>query len=1193
VQNNRALNPDEFAAIAFEHGWLRPPSAAVIPSTIIMNAIRTHMKRCEKADPPRRPLLAKHQLAGSVVESVLESALHPQAFAGSSRPKGTVYYLATVGKTKWKSPFDGIEVPKPPPRKPAPPKKSSTKENKESKESKESKDKKDSKKGKSKASAPVKIRLVLGAGLGQEDDELSDVGSSSQGSRSVSVSRSNSVTPSIANPLPISNATARIPRRVRDVLDSSSESESSDSDMEVEAGPSRPASSHRSHSYRKNPPPPIAISNSPRLSHLNRLPQASPFRELFFPPPLVSSAPSYNPPHSSPFPSHSLDNTTWAARNDNDRFASFETSSSSSDDEIRDPEWGNTSGILIRGPDAAGAEGDDQPAWTAEDEEAKVKEATEALRVLFPMSSPDEEADMQPKIELNQLDNRVAASDTSSMAETSSTATAQAIFRGQVRGREASTVALAQWTVTSSPVPSPNLRHFAPLAPESSPTQHLSKLRSSFDPEEMDVDEEGPWLDESGELPVRAEDTFSDIDLGSTIGDAPTPEHDFRQKTAAWAREAAASTSFRVKDEPEDYPSPVTTDPDDQSAVLYRGSRASSTDASHTPSSGLSDLPPFEMDQDVLTRSDFVDFEEVIVGPESVTVEEIERWLPANKPEKTPRRGRDKNRHQINRCSGNWGTIGVGGPFPAPTVKITTHAKTNASSAQNRSTRSTRGKKAAAPESPCVLKQERVPSTPPPVELDQETKVKVESETAEVDDAFGTADLEQARVEAEAREEQYRKACKAKAEQQKALLEAYRERMLAAHAIEGPDTMMWEQPTPSPWLDFGTTGPWCSNDSVQLSNPSALSPMVLHSVSALTIGDFPGVMDPRALLSPPIIPGMGVQGVDELMPVYDLDQPKLAAPSPLPPMSAPAGPVAHMPPPLPIISSSAPPTVPATTPIVTTPITAGPPPPSPPAFSPALPTAPIPIPASPAAACSTPTVIVQPSSAPDVTPPQAALAPKPRAEVVGSSASTADAAPAAAAPVRAPTPTLAPASASASASASTAEAASSGKASPTGSSSSSKSASTSQSPSTKPGLVLMPGVTATVLDNIPLYTHEPVSKSAVASQRVHCVCRRLDTDFVNATELLLALGVPFNRHSEFLTLPSPYLAAHTTMPTHGPNGIAHGPGVPGTWVHLNEAKEYVKRLKVEEGNLLLNLLRDDLFRRVSAECFDEFHVTLV
>jgi hypothetical protein len=136
----------------------------------------------------------------------------------------------------------------------------------------------------------------------------------------------------------------------------------------------------------------------------------------------------------------------------------------------------------------------------------------------------------------------------------------------------------------------------------------------------------------------------------------------------------------------------------------------------------------------------------------------------------------------------------------------------------------------------------------------------------------------------------------------------------------------------------------------------------------------------------------------------------------------------------------------------------------------------------------------------------------------------------------------------------------------------------------------MPGVTATVLDNIPLYTHEPLSKSAVASQRVHCVCRRLDTDFVNATELLLALGVPFNRHSEFLTLPSPYLSAHTTMPTHGPNGIAHGPGVPVTWVHLNEAKEYVKRLKVEEGNLLLNLLRDDLFRRVSAGCFDGFEV---
>jgi hypothetical protein len=864
------------------------------------------------------------------------------------------------------------------------------------------------------------------------------------------------------------------------------------------------------------------------------------------------------PPNSSPFPSHSLDNTTWAARNDNDRFASFETSSSSSDDEIRERDWGNTSGILIRG-----AEGDDQPAWTAEDEEAKVKEATDALRVLFPMSSPDEEPDAQAKIELNQLDNRVATSDTSSLAETASTATAQAFSRGQLRGKDVSSVALTQWTGASSPVPSPNLKTFVSLAPESSPTQHLSRLRSSFDPEEMEVDEEGHWLDESGEFPVRADDTFSDVDLGSTMGDAPTPEHERRLQIPVWAQEAAeASTTFGVKqEEPDDYPSPLTADADD-SGMLYHASRASSSEASHTPSSGSSDLPPFEMDSEGRCRGDY---EEVLVGPESVTVEEIDGWLPAVKAEKTPRRGRDKNRHQASRCSGNWGSIGVGSPFPAPVVKFIPEATvTKSPVARTRSMRaSNRRRKSSSCNPAYIVKEEQIVS-PPPIEADAITSrdVKIQYETVEEADAFGPADLEEARVEAEAREEQHRKYCKEKADQQKALLEAYRQRMMEAH---GPETESWDQSAPSPWPDMGAA-PWGSSDSLNLAPPSALSPMVFTSMSALSLFDLPSSMDPRALHSPPVAPRIGGP-VDELLvaPESGESSPGL----PLIPMSAPLPHMAPIPPLLPPAAASAP--LAALSPLpapMPAPQSAAPPP-SPPTFSPALPCAPIYISAAASTSSATPIAVVQPTSAPEAAkaqPVASESAPSPAIVDLPTSL-LADIS-------RTPTPS--PASAKPHS-----QAPESSKASSPASSSPSASGTTSASG--KLSLCLLPGVFATVVDNIPMYQHDPerLPPLLAKSQRPsRCVYRRLDTDFVNATDLLLALGVPHAKHQTFLSIPSPHLSAHTTMAARAPNGIAYGQGVAGVWVHLNEAKEYVKRLKVDASNPILNILDDGLFKAV-------------
>ena len=821
----------------------------------------------------------------------LESALHPDAYTGTSRPKGTVWYLAPVGKTKWKNPFAGLNIPKPLPKKPEPTKKLQ-KELKAKPSPALYSDKK--LKGKSKlvsgsgnvggagsAAAPVKIRLVLNGQHpnGEEDEEASEAGSSSQGSRNVS--RRRSLTPlGISKPLPL--ASKRGARKVKNILDSSDESDTSDSELEFEPFDSSNLlrSTVKPTKGRKDRPPPLPLSTShssrsgipPLLSRS----LGSPFFDwgtgVLCPSPTFPTN-MLSQPHSSPFPSHSLDNTTWAVRHDPDRFAAFETSSSSSDEDMREPDWGTGSGtgIMIRGSEAGE---DGKPIWTVEDEETKVKEATDALRVLFPMSTPDEEVEIQPQIQLNQLDNRPGTSDTSSLAESTSATVTSA--RGAKSADLAASIALAAWTGMSSPAPSPNLKTYSHFGFDASPTQHLSKLHNSFEAGEMEVDDE-PWLDESGELPVKAEDTFSDIDLGSTIGDVATPEHDRQLHTAAWAREAAANTHFRVKEEPEDYPSPLTTEPDDVSATGYRGSRASSSD-SHTPSSRSSELPPFEMYTERMFRPDL---EEVLMGPESVSMEELDGWLPGmGRTEKTPQRVRHgKSRHHRNdgpRRTGNWGGIGVGMGTGSPFVRDLGIRTTPIAPTRQRSTRSSARRRRSSPRPPQLSRTGIESLLTPPTDTerdDAEPDMAQVSETGDIEvDAIGPADLEAARAEADESEEQHRRACREKVEQQRALLEAYRQRVQEEHVRGSSST---NEGTPegwegvSPWSDLNS-GPWGSSDSVNISTPSALSPMALQCMSNLSIGnDTPGfgchALDPKALLSPPLVPSSATNAATAMM----------------------------------------------------------------------------------------------------------------------------------------------------------------------------------------------------------------------------------------------------------------------------------------------------------------------------------------
>ena len=884
AQDNRALSADEIASIAIDQAWLRPPSAAVGPPTIVNNAIRAHLKRCATTVPPREPLVKKHLLAGSLNEAALESALHPDAFNGLARPKGTVWYLAPSGRQKWKNPFDGLDVPTPPPRKPlVKSKKDLERKMKPAKELKVGRPKEGSEEksvGKANAKMPagstpsVKLRLFLNGPSATDDDAGSEAGSSSQ-----SGSKNPSRRPSIA----AGSRTASIPPAIRrgsrsiKLGDSSDDSDSSDSEMEIDSrrGPSPLASLARGRSTktRKERPSPLALNQSHENGHRH---PAKLSRSIGSPivdwtsgampsPPYPSTYPP--PPLSSPFPTHSLDNTTWTVRRDADRFAALETSSSSSEDEMLDPgQWGSSSSILIQGTsEDVESELGGKGVWTAEDEEAKVKEATDALRVLFPISgAQDEDVDIRPAVRYNQLDNRPrpAPSDTSSLAESTSTATATA--RGPLKSADyAASVALAAYIPNSSPALSPNLKSqsFFPSVGDSSPSQHLSKLHNSFEPADMDIDEE-PWLDECGQLPVQADDSLSDIDLGSVIGDTPTPEQDRQSTTAAWAREAA-SASFRVKEEPEDdYPSPITTeDADDASA--YRASRASSSD-SRTPSSRASELPPFEMDPDVSRLSDM---EEILMGPESISLEELDGWIMpcmGSRVDKTPQKSKGKWRHQHQRgktegarCSGDWGSIGVG-----LSSSLLLNSTRSTPLHRVRSTKISRRRQSSP--SPPRTGAESLP-TPP----DDDAPAPVADNAMDIDKdeselyGIGPAELEAAQAEAEAKEEEHRKAVQARAEQHKALLEAYR---LKVKEESRSGAISPEAEPLSPWTDLNVAWGSSSTESINLHTPtpSAVPPAFLHSAFPTSPeGIMPTAMDPKDLVSPPL--GATTPMLDEVL----------------------------------------------------------------------------------------------------------------------------------------------------------------------------------------------------------------------------------------------------------------------------------------------------------------------------------------
>nr|XP_019048964.1 hypothetical protein I302_02744 [Kwoniella bestiolae CBS 10118]OCF27894.1 hypothetical protein I302_02744 [Kwoniella bestiolae CBS 10118] len=1145
--DNRALSAEEIASTCFQQGWLRPPSAAIEPTTLINNSIRTYLKRCERTQ--RHCLLSKHQLAGSVVEQVLQPALHPNAFDDSVRPKGTVWFLCGGnGKSKWKSPFEGIEIPKIPARKPAPKKIQPQKENKAVKV--EEKKPSSAQKGKAKVQAPVKIRLVLNGPAAGEEETQSEAGSSSR-SRSVSVGvGQDTIGLGLAQPinLPQMKPTKKPrPRRPRDILDSSSESDTSESDMEFDMpGPSRLI--RRTTSLRKVPPP-LSLTGSPRVHSSSRLPQHSPFMDIFYPSPVIPTSPFQ--PHASPFPSHSLDNTTWTARHD--RMYQFETSSSSSDDEMRETTWGMDSEILVKAVDD---DEEDRPSWSMDEDETKVKEATDALRVLFPLSSPDEEADLESKIKLNQLDNRPSSLFESPKSNLSSN------MHSHLKADDAGGIPLNAWIANSSPSASPNLRTYKNLAPpvDVSPTQHLSKLRSSFDPEEMEVDEETPWLDESGELPVKAEDSFSDIDLNSTIGDAPTPEHDRHLHTALWAQEAAA---IRIKQEPEDYPSPATTDPDDQSAIGYRGSRASST-----PSSGSSELPPFEIDVD----NGRMGVDEVILGPESVTVEELDGWLPAQgKAEKTPHRGRvSKNRNHPLRCSGNWGGIGV-------CSTLTNLVKPPARNRSVKSNATARRRKSSPQPAPTV---EDADVLLPEVGIDVD---------AEVDDAIGTADLEQARVEADAREEQHRKACKEKAEQQKALMEAYR------RTVRGEAMKQHQDPSPTPWSENNNHQPWgtSSTDSINIATPGALSPMALFTMSNLSLTTPTDGMcmavDPKALVSPPLQAGFG-------FPQMPVQHGPLPAPPPPPPTSSGDIGMSMLDSVLSeqevnaIMSASAP--APASAP---NPTKLAPPVP----LAPATSVSPVLLPNRPVTPASAPpSTVSTPSSnrtshKPTPIPVASASAPNEKGTTMVALPTTLPAQIAPAAPSPVPPSTSANPAVTAPTTAKNPittppnePAVPSSRSTPSPTSTTTSTSSSSKPPVngngksggkiatiTKP---LCPGVDACVVDNIPVYAHIFEGKPGQSRQ---VLLRRLDTDFVNANALLAALGVPENKCAEYLDHPiSPVrLAARHVIPPSQPSA-EYSQGVSGIWVHLSEAREFARRAKLKEGSLLASVLREDLFQ---------------
>ena len=1114
-------------------------------------------------------------------ESGLESALYPGAFDGPSRPKGTVWFLGTAGRTKWKNPFEGLDIPTPPPRKPVNVKKS--KEKKESKSQQKDKVKQPkvsngkAKQAETSSGGPVKIRLVLNRQgstpvADVDEEESSEAESSSQASESGS--RMGSPTP-VAPHAPSLNLKSSTPvsasRRIRNLAGSSDESDSSESEMEVD--PAEAANRPARVKFRKERPPPISVvarSNS-RSTVPTSVPRplASPLGE--WPTPTFTST-ALPAPLSSPFPSHSLDNTTWAVRHDPDQFASIETSSSSSDEDMRESvEWGTSSAVLAAANDILIHGNDDvedpRPAWSAEDEEKKVKEATDALRVLFPLSnSPDEEVEAPPMVvQYNQLDNRrPAPSDTSSLAESTSTATATA-RGGPLKSADiAASIALSSFIPASSPIPSPRLRSYTYSLPDTSPTQHLSKLQQSF--EAADIEMEGDWLDESGELPVKAEDTFSDVDIGSVAGDAPTPEREKQLHTAAWAREAAAAAngSFRVKEEPEDYPSPITTEPDDAG---YRASRASSSD-SHDLSSRSSELTPFEMDEGQMSR---LCFDDVMVGPESVTLEELDGWLLGGKADKTPQRGGGRKggrairqRSDPNRRSGCWGSIGVGTPL------LPLHPTRSTPASASKPSRSTgkpglRRRRSSIPAT--LMSRLGADSLPTPPDEEREN-IAVDSDM----EGVGPAELEQARVEAEEREEQHRRATKEKQEHYRALLDAYRQSVKetttqksdgekgeegeAGTAVTSPDG----ETGLSPWPELGAFA-WgsSSSESINLATPtiSTVPPAFLHtslSSPELTSNGFlssifPQSLDPKALLSPPLgtstatSAGSGAMMLDETLSQAEVEAVMMAiTPSPSPSIS-----------PTPV----EPPTSSNTT------------------------TKPVPIAKGNKGKANTASNTLNSTgqkvagALSKLKPTQKKAAGEKKENAKSKKNQDKDKGSITELPTSLP-PSLAPSTGGESSETSPTTPASA----PPPSVSTSEDAKPTPKPAAGPRQ-LLPGIIASVVDNMPVYAHEwRGSKSK--GFKIPPLLRRLDTDFVNATTLLLTLGIPASQHGEYLSKSSAWAPSHHSVPTQI-EGFAYADGVPGTWVKLAEARELVqrpeliKKLKPDDLKPLGDLLREDLF----------------
>lgn len=1233
-QGNIALSPDELASIAFDNGWLRPPSVAVAPATMIQNAIRLHQSRCSKSSPARKPLVIKYQLSGSMAETALEPALHPQAFEGQSRPKGPVWYLSPdVGRAKWRNPFAGIVVPKAPVRKPNAPKQRSSKPA-SSKDSARGRGKKHrdstpaSTTDTSSAQPPPRIKLRLPAAAGdaasQQGDE-SDAPSYTPG-ESRDTSRSQTVDSTAA--FPSSNPSTPPPNRRRQrqsVFDSSD----SDSSSDDEAAPrTRP-------SQRRLVLPAMAAGAGHRFTQPQRM---SPLGELFFSPLHTPSQLPQSLPNHSPFPCHSLDNTIWGARRSiDDEPIGFDTSSSE-DEEMRDPDWGTGSGVIVKAEDehlnAQLPEGMKQ-----QEVEAKVDATTNAMSKLFPYDEPPATGAI-----FSELDN-LGTSDTSSLTDSTAVA-ANLALQGKLKSATCSNV-LPVWAL-SSPVQSPNMAGRPLPAFETSPTSFFRTARdweSRTMAMDVDMEHDESWLDESGQLPVHAEESFSDLEVGSTVGDMTTPERDRALHTAEWAQTTSA-LSMSIKQEPEDYyPSPAATS--EHSSLLSEPSRESSVS---TASSPLSELPDLDSDS-----NDEEYAQEVLIGPESVHIDELDDWLPAvAKSERTPGRGRVRNRQDPQRSS--WGGIGVNNPFvPCPSTVGKLVPPPLVRKRSQRSTRRTRS---------TPRKAERITPAPSPTEVvvinlspraePADVLEPPSSDDMELDDAIGTAELEKAAAEAIAREEQHRARKRAAAEKQQReweeCLRTFANACPEASTSTDSGSASPEEAVPSsvcasaqssPWSEVSSH--WGSTESISDMAPhqTTLSPLALQMTPIVPAADI-AVMAMLAKASGPDAMALDFTQEDIEAMAAQLSPPP--APPPLP--AAPAPPSAasnHRSPPKRVLNiaprpGGAPgalkplkpkpslevdkdkadkladkpkPTKSASLPAPKASPSIAPAPALAPADAPAPPTpaplkAPASAPASPAPAQAT-TPAPAPAASPVTAVPTAPLpAPIPQTAPPAAPATLAPAP--AATPMAAPAPTL-PTSTDSSAAPSQAPSqltsqvpsqapsqvptrtvspvARTTTASPTGSTvSSSTSVSTPTSTSStqsRPGGTtkrLLPGIDACVVDNLPCYSHiwdNPKGGRCT-------VLRRLDTDFVNGTALLTALGVAPARQPEHLNTPSPTLASHRTVPLISPQGLHHAPGVPGVWVPLVEARSLAAKLGLQDDakSLLANILREDLFQLFKA-----------